>query len=75
MTDRSLADQLRRQIGFMQRSADMYDNGYDDESIRIATAIRVLVHDTRSSTSLFTMLGVKASLTLLSTVEVDSYGT
>lgn len=50
---------LAEQIGFLQRSADAYDNGFTDEAKRMATTIRVLVHDTRQSTSLLTSLGKK----------------
>jgi hypothetical protein len=51
--------QLRRQLGYLERSAALYDSGQVDEAIRIATTIRVLVHDTRNSTSLLSHLGAK----------------
>jgi len=60
-------DQLVRQLGFLKRSCSSYDAGFTDESIRIATCIRVLVHDTKFSTSLLTHLGAK-NIQLLSTV-------
>jgi hypothetical protein len=41
------------------RSAAAFDTGATEEAKRIATAVRVLVHDTRSSTSLLNQLGLK----------------
>jgi hypothetical protein len=43
---------LFRQLGFLWRSCDAYDRGHLDEAVRIATVIRVLIHDTPASTSL-----------------------
>lgn len=60
-------EQLDRQLGFLDRSCSSYDAGYKDEAIRIATCIRVLVHDTRSSVSLLSHLDAK-DIRLLSTV-------
>lgn len=62
--------QLRRQLGFISRSCEMYDNGYKDEAIRIATAIRVLIHSTGSSTSLLKHLNKTDIKLLTSTPEV-----
>lgn len=55
-----LRDQLKKQLGFLQRSCDGYDAGHIEESIRAATAIRVLVHDTHQSTSLLKMMDRKS---------------
>ena len=52
--------QLKRQLGYLQRSCSLYDMGYHDEAIRIATIIRVLMHDTTVSTSLLTHLNAKS---------------
>jgi hypothetical protein len=60
--------QLQRQLGFLSRSAESYDSGYHDEAVRLATTIRVLLHDTRQSTSLLSHLKVKSSIKLLTTV-------
>jgi hypothetical protein len=60
--------QLARQIGFLARSCQSFDAGYLDESIRIATTIRVLIHDTPKSTSLLkhlNALDIKLSSTVL----------
>ena len=45
-------EHLKRQIGFLERSCSSYDDGFHDEAIRVATVIRVLFHQTKSSTSL-----------------------
>jgi len=57
---------LRKQLSFLERSCASYDAGYTDEAIRIATIIRVLIHDTAHSTSLLRHLGA-IGITLLST--------
>jgi hypothetical protein len=43
---------LKRQLGYLERSCASYDSGYKDEAIRIATIIRVLMHNTGATTSL-----------------------
>jgi len=50
---------LREQVGFLQRSADAFDLGYEDEAVRLATTIRVLCHDTAKSHSLLAQLEIK----------------
>lgn len=57
---------LRRQLGFLSRSCEAYDSGHTDEAIRIATVARVLIHQTKTSTSLLTYLDATA-ISLLST--------
>ena len=59
-------DQLRRQMGFLENSCKMYDAGNVEEAVRLAVTLRVLFHDTKSSTSLLTSLQAK-SLSLVST--------
>ena len=59
-------EQLRRQIGFLERSSASFDLGYTDEAVRMATTIRILMHDTRSQVSLLTHLGAWG-INLLST--------
>lgn len=49
--------QLRRQLTFLQVSANAYDGGEREEAIRIATTLRVIFHDTPQSTSLLHHLG------------------
>lgn len=52
MTGLDFRAHLERQLSFLWRSCDAYDHGHIDEAVRIATVIRVLLHDTPSSTSL-----------------------
>jgi hypothetical protein len=58
---------LFRQLGFLWRSCQAYDEGYIDEAVRIATVIRVLIHDTQASTSLLKHLDAE-NILLSSTV-------
>ena len=60
-------DQLQTQVRFLERSCRAFDAGEHDEAIRIATILRVLLHDTEKSTSLLTHLGIKASLEYVDT--------
>lgn len=55
----SLEEQLKRQINYLKRSAKIFDEGFEDEAPRLATTLRVLLHDTRNSTSLLKLLGIK----------------
>ncbi|UCC22820.1 MAG: hypothetical protein JSW23_01765 [Planctomycetota bacterium] len=50
---------LERQIKFMETSCRLFDEGDRDEAIRIATCIRVLVHDTGASISILKHLNAK----------------
>jgi hypothetical protein len=63
--------QFLRQLRFLENSCKLYDEGQIDEAIRIAVSLRVLFHDTKSSTSLLTHLGQKQSW-ILSTAELAS---
>ena len=65
--------QLLRQLQFLKNSAELYDQGRRDEAIRIGTCIRVLCHDTRTSTSLLQHLNAKY-VRLLSTCDTHSSG-
>ena len=47
---------FEEQLQFIRRSAEAYDAGAEEESLRIATALRVIFHQTGSSTSLITHL-------------------
>lgn len=40
----SFKDHLARQLRFIERSCEVYDEGYADEAIQIAVRIRVIVH-------------------------------
>jgi hypothetical protein len=58
---------LARQLGFLVRSCQAFDTGYVDEAIRMATVLRVLMYDTRASTSVLTHLNAKDTVRLLGT--------
>jgi hypothetical protein len=62
-----LLGHLRSQIGYLRRSAELFDAGHDDEAARMATAVRVMVHDTNSSSSLLGQLGVLSTLAFVDT--------
>ena len=70
----NFAQHLRRQINFLQRSCQSYDNGNLDEAIRIATIVRVLIHQTNTSTSLLTHLNA-TTINLLTTTNDIEKGT
>jgi hypothetical protein len=53
-----LVERLAEQMGFIERSAKLYDEGAEQEAKRLATSIRVLVHETPASHSLLGQLGV-----------------
>lgn len=58
-----LIKHLSEQYGFLVRSSASFDVGYYDESKRLATAIRILVHDTKgNSVSLLNQLGAKDNM-------------
>jgi SEC-C motif len=62
-----LARHLEEQIGFLRASAQAFDDGVEAEAKRLATVIRVLVHDTARSRSLLGLLGLKETLWFLDT--------
>jgi hypothetical protein len=51
-----LAEKFREQLRFIQRSCAAFDQGAEDEAIRLAQALRVVFHNTTQSTSLVTHL-------------------
>ena len=55
-TEDELKDQLKDQIDFLIKSSKAYDEGFTSEAKRLATGIRVLLHDTQNLTSLLTLL-------------------
>lgn len=44
--DARLDEKLREQLSFLDRSAKAFDEGHEEEGIRLATVMRVLFHDT-----------------------------
>jgi hypothetical protein len=53
-----LAEKLLEQLRFIERSCSAFDQGAEDEAIRIATSLRVIFHSTRVSVSLVEHLGL-----------------
>jgi hypothetical protein len=62
-------NQLRRQLSFIRNSAAAYDVGHTEEAIRIAVAIRVMMHDTLRSVSLLNQMGYKETIRLITTAK------
>lgn len=62
LTENDFIRHLKEQIGFLLLSCDSYDKGFLGEYARIATVIRVLVHDTSKSISLLKHLNKKDML-------------
>jgi hypothetical protein len=61
-----MREELRKQLRFLDRSAKAYDEGDEEEAVRMATVMRVLFHDTFNlktgkpiSISLLTLLGMR----------------
>ena len=50
---------LQEQIGFLGSSCKLFDEGAVGEAKRLALTIRILLHDTKKSTSLLLQLGMK----------------
>jgi hypothetical protein len=60
-------EQFDEQIAFIETSASAYDAGNEPEAKRLAVNLRILVHDTRHSTSLLKHLGIKDLLSFRNT--------
>lgn len=58
-TKEELLVHLENQINFLSASSKAYDKGFEAEAIRLAVAIRILVHETSESKSLLTQLDKK----------------
>jgi hypothetical protein len=54
-----LQQHMAEQVAFIRRSAQAFDEGDESEAKRLATSIRLLVHDTHSSKSLLGQLDLK----------------
>lgn len=68
MNQTNFKDHLKRQMRFIKHSCESYDAGFTDEAVRIATAIRVLIHKTQQSTPLLEYLGVRSTIKLSSSL-------
>jgi SEC-C motif len=62
-----LLTKLRSQVGFLERSSALFDEGNEDEGERLALGARVLLHDTDHSHSLLGQLRVKTALSYTDT--------
>jgi len=59
--------QLPRQLNYLMNSCENFDEGQHEESVRIAVTLRTLFHDTKKSTSLLKLLGIKNDIKIAST--------
>lgn len=59
-TQEELQEHLADHIQFLKSSADSFDAGFTGESKRMATSLRVLLHDTTKSHSLLSQLSLKS---------------
>lgn len=58
-TKDDLLNHLIEQVAFLKTSSSSFDNGFEGEAKRLATIIRILIHDTDNSTSLLKQLNKK----------------
>lgn len=58
---------LRDSISFLEASCAAFDAGFTGEAKRLATTIRVLIHDTDRSDSLLSLLKIKMKMVYLKT--------
>ena len=49
---------FQQQVGYLQRSIQLFDQGHEDEAIRLAVSLRVFLHNKHSSKSLFRHIGL-----------------
>jgi hypothetical protein len=66
------ARKLAEHLGFIERSCRAFDEGHTEEAFRIATSVRVMLHDTTQSTSILEHLGAKGRVKLLTTTATSS---
>lgn len=79
ITLQELEKHLDEQLRFLESSVESHDRGFIGEAKRIATTIRVLLHDTKSSRSLLSQLNRKTISFFSTTLDdpinnVGSYG-
>lgn len=65
-------DHLAIQYGFLETSVEAFDSGKQGEAIRLATTLRVLLHQTKTSTSLVTHIERSSDLRFLNTAHARS---
>lgn len=77
-SDSELMNHLYEQLGFLRRSAAHYDEGDFSEAKRLATTLRLLLHDTKQSKSLLRQLDLLNKLRFIDTagvIEPDKFET
>lgn len=62
---------LRKQVDFLRRSCEAFDQGYLDEAIRVAVVLRVLFHSTQKQTSVLRRLGAEGIRLLTTSDKYD----
>jgi hypothetical protein len=65
-----LISHLREQMDFVRASAQGFDAGNEAEAKRLATTLRVLLHNSKQSHSLLKQVGVQHQLRFLDTSEI-----
>jgi uncharacterized protein YchJ len=68
-SDADLIALLAEQVRFLQNSATAFDSDHEDEAKRLATTLRVLLHDTATSHSVLEQLGVKTKMAYADTAQ------
>jgi len=69
--EREFLEALIEQYEFIKSSCETYDKGVEAEAKRLATHIRILVHDTSRSKSLLALMGIKDKIEFLSTASPE----
>lgn len=68
LTKSDFEEKLDQQVELLKKSCQDFDNGLEISALHSATSLRVLIHDTKNSISLFTHLNMKSSLKYISSV-------
>jgi len=71
LTTSDLDQHFQEQLSFLETSSELYDIGREHEAKRIATVVRTLAHDTRSSKSLLGQLSRKSGRFIDSAFDCD----
>lgn len=64
-----LQEAMTQQIQFLNASCQAFDNGNENEALRIAGVLRVLLHDTSQSMSLLEQLGLKEKIQFIDSAD------
>jgi hypothetical protein len=68
-TQQELTEKLSEQLSLLSSYIKSYDSGEKYFAMPMATVVRVLLHDTKNSTSLLSALGQKQNLSLYNTAD------